>query len=79
MCLLITNHMPELSEVIPAIVERLLVVHFPVTYCDLAPGEEPTLYRRQRDNTLKDRLKANKPGVLKWLVTARWRGTHPKT
>ncbi len=68
LCLLTTNHMPELTQVIPAIVERLLCVHFPVTFTDLEPGEEPTLYRRQRDNSLKQKLKENRPGILKWLV-----------
>ncbi len=68
LCILTTNHMPELSEVIPAIVERLLCVHFPVTFVDLLPGEEPTPFRRQRDNTLKERLHSDLPAALKWLV-----------
>ncbi len=68
LCILTTNHMPELSEVIPAIVERLLCVHFPVTFVDLLPGEEPTPFRRQRDNSLKERLYGDLPAALKWLV-----------
>jgi P4 family phage/plasmid primase-like protien len=77
LCLLCTNHMPELSEVLPAITERLLCVHFPVTFTDLAEGEEPTLTRRQADRTLKARLLADLPGVLKWLVdgAVRWYST----
>ncbi|PNH01551.1 putative helicase [Tetrabaena socialis] len=67
LCILSTNHMPELSEVIPAIMERLLCIHFPVTFTDLN-GAEPTLYRRQCDTTLKTRLKQNSAGVLKWFV-----------
>jgi putative DNA primase/helicase len=40
LCILTTNHMPEISPVIPAIIERLQCIHFPVTFADLAPGEE---------------------------------------
>lgn len=68
LCILSTNHMPELSEVIPAIMERLLCIHFPVTFTDLLPGEEPTATRRQADKGLKRRLEQNKAGVLRWLV-----------
>ena len=53
LCILTTNHMPEISPVIPAIIERLQCIHFPVTFADLAPGEEPSMFRR---------------GVLRWLV-----------
>ncbi|PNH02251.1 putative helicase [Tetrabaena socialis] len=67
LCILSTNHMPELSEVIPAIMERLLCVPFQVTFTDL-DGAEPTLYRRQCDTTLKTRLKQNPAAVLKWFV-----------
>ncbi|PNH01584.1 putative helicase [Tetrabaena socialis] len=67
LCVLSTNHMPELSEVIPAIMERLLCIHFPVTFTELN-GADPTLYRRQCDTTLKSRLKKNTAGVLKWFV-----------
>jgi P4 family phage/plasmid primase-like protien len=74
LCVLCTNHMPELSEVIPAIAERLLCVHFPVTFTDLVEGEAPSLYRRQADRALKGRLMGNLPGALKWLVdgAVRW-------
>jgi hypothetical protein len=53
---------------------RLLCVHFPVTFTDLAEGEAPSIHRRQADRTLKARLMSNLPGALKWLVTGsvRW-------
>ena len=51
-CVLTTNHMPELT----AIMERMLCVHFPVTFADLEPGEAPTTLRRQRDNGLKESI-----------------------
>lgn len=76
MCLLSTNHMPEIDEVIPAIVERLICVHFPVTFTDLAEGEEETPIRRQKDVGLKDRLRSpdGKAAFLRWLVVGamRW-------
>lgn len=68
LCILSTNHLPELTEVIPAIMLRLLIVHFPVTFTDLLEGEAETPLRRQADHSLKRRLEANLPGVLRWLV-----------
>ena len=68
LCILSTNHMPQLSEVIPAIVERLVCINFPVTFVDLLPGEEPTRFRRQKDAGAKRALEADRQGVLKWLV-----------
>lgn len=68
LCILSTNHLPELTEVIPAIVLRLLIVHFPVTFTDLLEGEAPTAERRQADHGLKRRLESNQAGVLRWLV-----------
>lgn len=68
LCVLATNHMPELSQVLAAMVQRVLVVHFPVTFVDLLPGEAPSAYRRQKDPTLKARLSKNPEGVLRWLV-----------
>ena len=67
--ILSTNYMPELTEVIPAIVERLVCIPFPVTYADLLPGEEPSTFRRQKDETLKRRLSESKAGTLAWLVS----------
>ena len=43
LCLLTTNHMPELSVLIAAIMERMLCIHFQVFYTNLEPGEVPTL------------------------------------
>ena len=68
LCILATNHMPELSQVLAAMVQRVLVVHFPVTFVDLLPGEQPSEFRRQKDPALKARLAANPEGVLRWLV-----------
>jgi hypothetical protein len=34
-------------------VQRVLVVHFPVTFVDLLPGEAQTAYRRHKDPALK--------------------------
>ncbi len=68
LCILVTNHMPTVTEVIPAIMERLLCIHFPVTFMDLPEGTQPTANIKQRDNDLKDKLLANKKGFLKWLV-----------
>ena len=68
LCILTTNHMPQLEVVIPAIMERLLCVHFPVFFTDLADGEEPSVFRRQKDQGLKKRMDEDKPALLKWLV-----------
>ena len=63
-----TNHMPELTDVVMAMIERTIVVPFPVTFADLVEGEQPTATRRQRDNELKGKLKADQTGLLRWLV-----------
>lgn len=68
LCILCTNHMPRLDVVDPAIVNRVIAIHFPVTFTTLEPGEQPSEFRREADITLKDRLRANLPGVLKFLV-----------
>ena len=68
LCLLTTNHMPELSVLIAAIMERMLCIHFQVFYTNLEPGEVPTLYRRQCDTDLKRRIGEDRVGVLRWLV-----------
>ena len=68
LCILATNHMPELSHVLASIVLRVLVVHFPVTFVDLLPNEAPSEFRRQKDPALKARLAGNPEGVLRWLV-----------
>ena len=79
LCLLSTNHMPEVSEVIPALMERLLCVPFPVHFKDLEHGEQPTAFSRQRDNDLKKKLAQSHhlEGVLKWMVqgAVKWYAT----
>jgi P4 family phage/plasmid primase-like protien len=75
LAILSTNHMPGLNgDVSAAMMERLLVIHFPVTFTDLLPGEAETPYRRRADKTLKTALQASLPGVLLWLVqgSVRW-------
>lgn len=68
LCILIANFLPTLSEINPAIIERMICINFPVVFVDLAYGEPPTMYRRQRDNGLKDRLKDGRAAFVKWLV-----------
>lgn len=68
LCILTTNYMPELAEVKLAIIRRLVCVHFPVSFTDLADGEAPTLYKRQCDQNLGAYLNAHLDGVLAWLV-----------
>ena len=69
LCILTTNHEPPLEPpVLVATVERFQMVPFPVTFADLAPGEQETPTRRQRDNDLKDRLMGDKAMLLRWLV-----------
>ncbi|GAX86467.1 hypothetical protein CEUSTIGMA_g13877.t1 [Chlamydomonas eustigma] len=65
-----TNHLPSLGgEVIPAIVDRILVVHFPVTFKgDLLPGESWSALVQPADKTLKERLKGMHGVILTWLV-----------
>eukprot|EP00798_Chlamydomonas_sp_ICE-L_P010893 gene10893-biopygen10959 len=58
LAILVTNYMPEMSDVIVAMVERICVVHFPVTFRDLIPGESETATLRQCDRTMKDKLKS---------------------
>jgi putative DNA primase/helicase len=70
LCVLETNHMPEIDQVIPATVERFLIVDFPVTFTDILPHEEPSQFRRQTDRTLKMKLRGASmaSGFLRWLV-----------
>ena len=67
-CVLISNTLPSLSEVNPAIIERMICVNFPVTFVAIPEGEAETQFRRRRDNSLKDRLKNDKPAFARWLV-----------
>jgi putative DNA primase/helicase len=70
LAILVTNYMPELSDVIVAMVERLLCIEFPVTFRDLMPGEHESATLRQVDKTLKDRLKTEEgqSALFAWLV-----------
>jgi P4 family phage/plasmid primase-like protien len=68
LCIIVTNSMPQLTKVTPDIQQRLICIKFPVTFVDLASGEQPTKTKRHRDNQLKARLAADKQGVLRWLV-----------
>lgn len=68
LCILETNHMPEIDQVIPSIMERLICVHFPVSFTNLLPGEAETEFRRQCDPSLKARMRLAHSGALKWLV-----------
>eukprot|EP00798_Chlamydomonas_sp_ICE-L_P006860 gene6860-biopygen13378 len=70
LAILVTNHMLEMSDVIVAMVERILVIEFPVTFRDLIPGESETATLRQCDRTMKKRLKApeGQAALFAWLV-----------
>eukprot|EP00798_Chlamydomonas_sp_ICE-L_P028621 gene28621-biopygen32533 len=70
LAILVTNHMPEMSEVIVALVERIVLVHFPVTFRDLIPGESETATLRQCDQTMKEKLKSpeGQSALFAWLV-----------
>jgi P4 family phage/plasmid primase-like protien len=75
--ILSTNHMPELNgDISPAMMERLLVIHFPVTFTDLREDEAETPYRKRADKMLKKVLmeESSLSGVLTWLVqgSIRW-------
>jgi putative DNA primase/helicase len=70
LAILVTNYMPEMSDAIVAMVERLMVVEFPVTFRDLIPGENETVTLRQSDKTMKERLKSpeGQSALFAWLV-----------
>jgi len=65
--ILCTNHLPELDDTGKSIVDRLKVINFPVTFTDLKGGA-PTVFVRQVDINLKDKLENNKEALLLWLV-----------
>jgi len=70
LAILVTNHMPEMSDVIVAMIERLLAINFPVTFRDLIPGERETATLRQCDQTMKEKLKSpeGQSALFAWLV-----------
>ena len=68
-----TNHMPTGIGSEFSLIQRLLKIDFPYSYVDYPAAEErkyPSMAGRfkPKDRTLKDRLMANKPAILKWLV-----------
>jgi putative DNA primase/helicase len=68
-----TNHMPVGMGSEFSLVQRLLKIDFPWAYVDDPEAEAkkfpPMADRfRKKDKHLKDRLLANKEGILKWLV-----------
>jgi P4 family phage/plasmid primase-like protien len=68
--ILCTNYLPEITgEVNRAILDRIKIINFPVTFTDLAVDEQPTKYRRQVDCSFKNRFSEDRQGFLKWLVT----------
>lgn len=62
--ILATNHKPKASAEDPAFWARMHLVEFPLAFVDqpLAPNE------RQIDRTLDEKLIAEAPGILAWLV-----------
>jgi putative DNA primase/helicase len=70
-CILVTNDLPNITKVDEAsraIIDRMMVIKFPVNYVNLEPGQEPTATLKQIDRTLKKRFKEQKQEFLKWLV-----------
>lgn len=68
-----TNHMPTGIGSEFSLIQRLLKIDFPYSYVD-DPAAEARKYPsmadrfRLKDKDLKERLMANKPAILKWLV-----------
>ncbi|GAX85371.1 hypothetical protein CEUSTIGMA_g12789.t1 [Chlamydomonas eustigma] len=77
LCILETNTMPTIDQVIPSIMQRLICIPFPVTFRSLSPGEEWSATVQPRDNDLKSKLRDQKKAILKWLVqgAVRWYAT----
>lgn len=64
LCLL-TNHKPHASSNDFAFWERLLLVDFPLSFVDREPKKSN---ERPMDKGLKEKLRAELPGILAWLV-----------
>lgn len=68
-----TNHLPHGLTADFALLQRLLLVEFPWRYVD-DPAAEAKKYPRQadrfrqKDPTLKTKLKAHRQGLLRWIV-----------
>lgn len=67
-CILTTNHIPLLGVVNQAMLRRILIVKFPVTFRTFADGEAETKFERKRDPSLRSRFLDHNVGFLKWLV-----------
>jgi len=68
-----TNHMPTGMGSDFALIQRLLKIDFPWSFVDDPEAEEkkyPAMAGsfKKKDPRLKDRLRANLPGILRWLV-----------
>ena len=68
-----TNHLPVGLAKDFALVQRLLLIEFPFRYVDDVEAEKrknPRLAEtfRQKDPKLKDKLRACRQGILRWLV-----------
>jgi phage/plasmid-associated DNA primase len=68
-----TNRKPDLSNAGISTTERIICIHFPVTFVELEPGEKPSLYKRQNTDTMA-LLRADLPGAFNWIVqgSVRW-------
>lgn len=63
--ILLTNHKPHAPDDDFAFWSRMILVPFPISFTN---DEEPSENIRPEDKTLPDKLKAEDPGILAWLV-----------
>lgn len=68
LCIMTTNHLPEISEVIPAIIARLIVVEFPVEFRDSLEGCDNDPKKKLKDPDMKRKFEENLPAFFRWLV-----------
>lgn len=61
---LLTNPKPHASADDDAFWERVVMINFPISFVDNPEGP----FQRQRDPDLKEKLQAELPGILAWLV-----------
>jgi putative DNA primase/helicase len=66
-CFLATNHRPEIRGTDEGIWRRQRLIPFTVRFWDPDKGEEGPPCRRV-DKQLPDKLKAEHPGILRWMV-----------
>ena len=62
--LLLTNHKPHIPADDQAIWDRVCLIPFEVRFVENPTGKN----EMKRDKTLRDKLKAEAPGILAWLV-----------